>query len=266
MSEETLQSIEDSSNLDTDLIQEDSELAPDSGEAHEPTPQENSVDQDAVNKVINRKHFEKMEAERQRDAESKRVKELEEKLNSLQPQTTSIPPMPDTFDDDYEEKVRQRDDAIRSVTEQRARQDFIAQQQQAQQAEQKRVRQEQQDIAVSKYVDNAKAFGISQEELQAAGNDLATYNLSDDLQMRIIQDADGPLIAKYLQLNAIEASNLAQMHPMDAYGYVLQSVKPKAAQLKPKTSNAPPPAENLSGGNVDKDLSKYQHTKGATFE
>ena len=268
MSEETLQSDDDSEVLDdnANLIQEDSALATDSEEAHEAKPQENSIDQDAVNKVINKKHFEKMEAERNAAASDKLNKELQAKLDAMQPQANTIPDMPDPFDDDFIQKSRQRDEAIERAAQQRAQNDLIAQQQQAQQAEQQRVRQEEQTAAVTKYVDRAKAFGISQEELQTAGNDLAVYNLNEELQMRIIQDDDGPLISRYLQSNALEASNVAQMHPMDAYAYVLNTVKPKAAQLKPRTSNAPAPAQDLSGGNVDKDLGKYQHSKNATFE
>ena len=104
MSEETLQSTDDSEvlNESADLIQKDSALATDSEEQHEPQAQDNNIDQDAFNKVINKKHFEKMEAERQRDAEAKRAKELEHKLNALQPQTNVIPDMPDAFDDNFE--------------------------------------------------------------------------------------------------------------------------------------------------------------------
>ena len=108
-------------------------------------------------------------------------------------------------------------------------------------------------------------MGIKQDELQAAGNAVAGYGLSDDLVMHILSDSDGPLITKHLAANPQDGYQLASMSPF-AVGNFLDGIKQKASALKPKTSSTPAPATNLTRNGVDPEAGKHIHIRGATFE
>jgi len=96
---------------------------------------------------------------------------------------------------------------------------------------------------VQTYAARTKELGIGQDEIQAAGNTVAQYGLSDDLVMHILGDSDGPLITKYLAENPQDGFELASMSPYDV-GSFLDGIKAATVALKPKTTNAPPPAQS----------------------
>ena len=118
---------------------------------------------------------------------------------------------------------------------------------------------------MTSYSNKALELGIKQDELQAAGNAVAGYGLSDDLVMHILADSDGPLITKHLAANPQDGYQLATMSPYTV-GQFLDGIKTKASALKPKTSSTPAPATNLQGNGVDPEAGKYTHIKGAKFE
>jgi hypothetical protein len=245
------------------------DLAPTSEAEHEEQPQavdEEQQKQEAINKAINKKHFEAQQAKRELEAANARIQEFEEKQREqIAAQVGNIPAMPDAFDDDYDEKVKARDAAIAANAQFNAQQQ--AYQQQQQQVQQQAQLQEQQEFSNKVQAYNARAteLGINQGELQAAANVVAELGLSDDLVKFIVSDSDGPLIVKHLAENQTEGFELAQMNPY-LIGEKLNQIKANAAALKPKTSNAPAPSQQLSGNGVDKDAGKYQNIKGARFE
>ena len=71
-----------------------SELAPDSDTEHEEKPE--TSQNDNVQKVINRKHAEKMEAERRADAAEARLKEFESKQQRHEPEIPQLSDFPDS--------------------------------------------------------------------------------------------------------------------------------------------------------------------------
>lgn len=242
------------------------DLAPDSEAAHEEQPQVVDEDQDGVQKRINKMHFEAKQAQREKEEALARLRELEEAERQRQAaQVGEIPPMPDDFDDDRDAKIKARDEAIVAKARFDAQQAAIEQQAIAQQQAQAEAQAAKVREVATGYNKRAVELGIKPDELQAAGNAVVQYGLSDDLVMHILGDNDGPLITKHLAANPAEAIELASMSPFSV-GTYLEGVKEKAKALKPKTSNAPPPSEKLDGASIKPDDGRHPHIKGATFE
>jgi len=176
-----------------------------------------------------------------------------------------IPAMPDSFDDDFDEKMKQRDDAIIAQANFNAKNNAYLEQQQFSQQQAAQVKAAKTQESVASYVSKAKELGINQEELQAAGNQVATYGLSDDLVMHIVDDSAGPLITKYLAANPQDGYQLASMSPF-AVGQFLDGIKVKASALKPKTSSTPTPVDNLQGVTSDFESKQYKYISGSEIE
>ena len=269
MSELQSDSIE-SEVIETEVIEDQNngaDLAPASESEHEAKPEvdEEAAKQAAIQKTINKKHFETQQAKRDLEAANSRIAEFESRQREeMAAKVGTIPNMPDAFDDDFDEKVKQRDEALiaqanfnQQNQSYQAQQQF--QQQQAAQAKQAKVQE-----SMTNYSQKATELGIKQEELQAAGNTVAQYGLSDDLVMHILADSDGPLITKHLAANPQEGFQLAQMSPF-MVGNFLDGIRQKASTLKPKTSNTPKPSDNLHGRG-HKPTDGYQNIGGAKFE
>lgn len=96
------------------------------------------------------------------------------------------------------------------------------------------------------FVTNATTAGIKLEDLQTAGNVVTNYGLNPTITQAMMQDKEGGLMLLHLATDpqSIEALNGANMLTL---GTVYADIKAKAAALKPKQSEAPPPAEILSG-------------------
>lgn len=242
------------------------DLAPVSEAEHEEQPQvdDEAAKQEAINKAINKKHFELKQKEREANELKARLDAIEAKEREAQAaQVANIPPMPDAFDDDYEEKVKKRDEALIAQANFNAQQQAYTQQaqiqqQQAQAAEQARLAEQ-----VTAYNKRASDLGIQKDELNAAANVVGSMGLSDELVKHILADSDGPLIVKHLAENMQEGFDLATMNPY-LVGAKLDQIKASASALKPKTTKAPKPADVLQG-NGAKPSSKYKHIGGAKF-
>lgn len=244
------------------------DLAPVSEAEHEPQPQvdDEAAKQEAINKAINKKHFEAKQAERERDEALARVAAFEEEQRKIQAaQVNNLPEWPDEFDDNFEQKKANYIEAVRKQEAFNAQQSIYEQQQQQIQQQEAQAKAARVQESMVSYANKATELGIKQDELQAAANTVANYGLSDDLVLHILGDSDGPLITKHLAANPQEGYQLAQMSPFSV-GSFLDGIKQKASALKPKTSNAPSPATNLQGNGVDPEAGKYNNIKGAKFE
>ena len=255
-------------NHDTD----GAELAADSEQEHEEQPvvdeeaKKQAEKQAAIQKVINEKTFKAKQAER--EAQEYKAKldayEAKEREKNAQ-QYASIPEMPDPFDEEYDAKVRARDEAIANKTRFDTQNGYYAQQKEYSQQQAAREKEEKLWALKTTYTQKAASLGVKPEELQAAGNAVGQYGLSEDLQMYILNDPHGPLITKYLAGSPQEGFELASMSPY-AVGKFLDEIKVKAGALKPKTSNAPKPATSLHGNGVNPDMGKYKNLKGVKYE
>ena len=219
-----------------------------------------------ANEAFNKQYGEKKQLERDLAAQAAKVAQFEHaERERLQAQVGDIPDVPDPFDDDYEIKVKARDEAIIAQANYNTQNKGYQQQQQFQQQQEAQAKQQKVQESMASYSQKATELGIKQDELQAAANTVANYGLSDDLVMHILADSDGPLITKHLAANAQDGYKLASMSPY-VVGQFLDGIKAKAGALKPKKTNAPSPATNLQGNGVDPSSGKYKNLKGAKFE
>ena len=177
----------------------------------------------------------------------------------------NIPPMPDAFDDDFDVKLKQRDEAIIAKANFNAQNNAYIQQQQFTQQQAAQAAQQKQTELGNSFTANANAAGATDEEFNTVVTTLNNGGMTGDIGNAIMQDPDGYFIAKHLAANTVEANELSSMNPILA-GAKYAELKVKASALKPKISSTPAPATNLQGGGVDPEAGKYQHIKGAKFE
>lgn len=261
--EETVLDVTEPEVIENQEIEAD--LAPDSDSQHEKKAVDETANQEAVQKAINKKHFEFKQKERDLEVANKRIADFEATQREQEAaKFRSIAPLPDSFDDDYETKMQARDTQIAQKAQFDAQQTAINNQQQFDIQQQQQQKQIDMQAKVQTYATRTKELGIGKDEMQAAGNTVAQYGLSDDLVMHILGDSDGPLITKHLAENPQEGFKLASMSPY-AVGSFLDGIKAKAAALKPKTTNAPAPAQKLNAGVHAKDT-QYKNIGGAKFE
>lgn len=218
-----------------------------------------------ANEAFNKQYGEKKQLERDLAAQAAKVAQFEQAERERQAAAVgNIPDMPDAFDDDYEVKVKQRDEALIAQANYNAQNQSYLQQQQFNQQQAAQAQQAKVQESMVSYSNKATELGIKQDELQAAANTVANYGLSDDLVLHILGDSDGPLITKHLAANPQEGFELASMSPYQV-GSFLDGIKQKASALKPKTSSTPSPATNLQGNGIDPEAGKYKNIGGAKF-
>ena len=248
---------------ETGTVESGAELAPASGEGHEQKPE--GFNQEAANKAINKKHFQMKEAERSAEASRKEAEELRVKLQTMEQGSEPIvPAIPDPYSENYEAEVKAYGEAIQQKTQFDQRAVFAQEQQsrtqqEAQQAEDKRV-----NDLLSGFNNRATQLGLDQNEIDQAGDTVAQYGINRDLVMFLLEDAEGPLITKYLAKNPLELEALRVMNPMQAAIKVNSEIRQRASSMKPQVSGAPDPAEVLQGNGAPEQESPL--IKGATFE
>ncbi len=224
------------------------------------------INQEAINRAINKQHFKAQEERRQRLAVEAELAETKRKLEQLaQPQRDLvIPPMPDQFDDDYHAKVAQRD----KIIAEKVKQDMLAEQAKQEQARQEAQRQAEQakviQAQVATYAKRVEELGLDPAQQQMDEGIVVSYNLTQDVRSFLLEDTNGPLLVKYLANNPEELEKVAGMRPVHAAIYLSNTLSGEAKKLKPSTTRAPDPTQPLSGRGVTDSLDAY--IKGATFE
>ena len=225
-----------------------------------------AVAKQKANDAFNKQYGEKKQLERDNAAQAAELQKFQQAERERQAATVGdIPAMPDAFDDDFDVKVKQRDDAIIANANYQAQNNAYLQQEQNNQQQAAQAQTVKVQESMVSYNKKAVELGIKQEELQAAGNAVASYGLSDDLVMHILADSDGPLITKHLAANPQDGYELASMSPF-AVGQFLDGIKTKASALKPKTSNAPAPVDNLQGVTSDFESKQYKYISGSNID
>lgn len=221
-----------------------------------------SDDQQKVfNDMAAKKAFETREAKRETDDLRRQLEETKAKI----PQQIApvVPTMPDQYDDDFDQRLTERDNAIRASAQfdanARAQQETA---QLTQQAEQQKALQDQAK-KVETYAGRATTLGITKEELQVAGNTVGQFGIDSQVANFIMQDDQGPLITKYLSQNPMEMELLNSLDPMSAGIRIATEIKAKASALGNKQREAPNPTETLNGNGVP---AKERGPSGAKFE
>ena len=241
------------------------ELAPaEPVEAEKTTEAE--LEQDSVQKAINKQHRKYREEERKRLEVEAELKAAQERLSELEkPGEIQIPPMPDAWDENFEQKVKERDEAIlqkaRADAIRQAEEDRAFQLQQEQQLNEQRAMEEK----VKSYSKRASEQGIKDADLAVAGARVAESGISPEVADFLLTDSDGPMMVAYLadEANTLELYELANLPPIVA-GVKLNEIRQKAAAMKEPAPSAPEPPETISGkGHIE---TESPLLSGATFE
>ena len=201
-------------------------------------------------KKINKQTFAQRQAERERDELKTRLEELEQKAQPVL-SNVDIPPIPDSWDENYEAKIRERDTAI----QQKARFEASESQKLERQAEAQRKSERehfnrQQELSET-LASSSKKLGIDKAVLDQSQEVLVKQINDSGRDMtrivdRLLSDPMGGLMIQHLATNQLDMHDIIYASPEDA-GFLLAEVKQKAALLKPKSSSAPSPATTLDG-------------------
>ena len=241
----------------------------DDGTPSEDTPSKESeegINQEKVDKKINKLTFEKHEERRKREKVEADRKELQDKFDALTARNDQIqvPPIPDTFDVNYEAKVKARDEALIARAKQDAEQNFAAQQQQSAIEATRKA----ESTAIQKHIDtmldSCKKLGIEKETLKAADDKVAMFVKDPSLAKFIISQENAALVITYLAASAQELEKISSMDPVSASAYIATAIVPKANALKPGVTQTPEPLDipRGTGGNPN----DSQYLKGVQME
>jgi hypothetical protein len=253
-------------DVETEGQETDSDSSPDTEEAQEKQtkPVFDDRQQEAFDKAIAEKVFKLREKEREAEELKQRLSSLEQQMPKQE--RPNVPKEPDPYalsDQEYQQQLRMRDEAIARQAAFDAQQRFQQQEAERLQQEQAMKQQEALNEKVSTYSQRAVQLGITNEELQAAGNSVAAFGISDDVVNYILEDDLGPAITKYLSQNVTELDTIRSMSPAQAAVRIATHVREKAAALKPKVNAAPDPVNQPAKAGV---APKARGPKGAMFE
>ena len=249
-----------------EVIENTTESAPE--EKNEPTPEEVEADKKVkAQEAFNKQYGKAKQAERERDAALDKLKELEASQSKPPPEVGSFP---NEFDYDTTEQFEQAKVNYTNAIKQNAafetqQQTAIQNQQHAQQQAQQAQAQTDADMA-AKLITEAKSNNITEVEVQQHAQSVINYGINPDVFRLIAGSEDGSLMLKHLAANSQDVAAISTMNPFEVGNYINTVIKPKASELKPKPSNAPPPTDDIQGGSVDLDSTKFPHIKGAKFE
>ena len=226
---------------------------------------EGFISLDKHQKDVNTQHKRFRDEERGRIKQKERADRLQKKLDELEAERNhvEIPPIPDRYDDKYQEKLELRDAAIRKQAEN----DAQAQRVEAERKKQQETAQAESDAAlqerVKQFDKNMVDHGLNPADTKAAADQLVEYGLSEHLEDALLDDPDGPLFVQYLAQNPVELDGLASMTAYQLVRHLDGDIRQRAQLLKPKTSDAPPPPDVPDGGGAPE--TKEWWEKGATY-
>lgn len=234
----------------------------DSAPAQEKEP--NEVEE--LKKAIAEKAYKEREARRKAEELERRLKAFEEK----QPKTelVDVPDLPDPFDDDYEQKLRARENALLERAKFEARESYLKDQQAIAERDKQRQELEASEQRQKQFLNNSQKLGIEAEDFtryeQAFIDHINKLGGVKDPRMinMILDDPQGPLVVQHLAANPLDVDDLLHSDPYIA-GSLYERIKSKAMALKPKTSRAPEPATIVEGSAPAK---KDRGPEGAIFE
>ena len=198
------------------------------------TPPEggDTINQEAVNKVINTKHRQMREAQESRDALALKNQELEGKLSKLNATSApAITPMPDEYAENYEAGVK-------AHYESKSKRDAWDTQQQ---------------LVTQQAIDQQTTDVKSQQEIVTAA-----AKVYDQKSVKLNLDK-----AEMSGLDIMELEKVAAMPAIDAGIYLTKAVTANADKLKTKLTQTPDPLD-IDGGRGATDL-KNQYLKAVVY-
>ena len=234
---------------------------PEKSEASTEKKVEFTPEQQAVfDQAIGKKTAKAREAERRAEEAERRAEEALSRLAQFNaPVHRDVPPYPDPYESDFQDKLKQREAVIAHNArvdwemQQRQQQDQVAQQQKAQR-EQAALQE-----TVATYTQQAAKLGITQDRLAQAGASVAQFGIHNDLVTHILGDDHGPAITVYLADHPLELEQVASMSPLQAAAYIEREVKPK---MRKKVDPPPAPVPTLKGSGITE---KDRGVAGSTY-
>lgn len=228
------------------------------------TETETPINQEAVNKRINKITFEKYEEKKKREEAEAALEAANQKLADLQkPEEVVIPELPDVYDPEFDKKLADREAAIRAAAVVQANKDAALQEKVVAQNQLLVKQQEEVKELVTNMFTAGEKLGVQKEELQQHDVKVAQFIKDPDVAKFILKQEHSPLIVKYLAGNATELESLAALSPVEASARIATVVTTEAMKLKPDVSTTPEPIE-IPGGKVTKQQSPF--LDGVTFE
>ena len=245
--------------LESTEVSENADLAPDSPDEGEQNTEEQEPDW--VKDRIAKQTFKQRQAERERDEAIQKAKDLEAKYVNVAPAPVSIPPIPDSWDEDYEAKVKAHVEAAKQQERYEMQAQAAKQAEADAQRKAEREEYERSQALQDKFLQNSKKLGVDESKLDEAQQKVVDFGVTPDIANALLSDPDGALMVMHLAANPLELDDIVRANPVEA-GLLLASVKSKASALKRKPSSAPDPATTLKGRGAA--LSKDDD--GTTFE
>lgn len=271
MTDEAASPIEGEIVIDSDSAPEEEAQTPVEEEAQQVETEEASTEQaqegdeqgndpEWYTKAINRQHFKYREEERKR-------LELEQELEKIKGQlpkqaAPDIPPPPDPFAEDYEQKIAERDKAIQERIRYDTQQSLIKEAARRKAVAEQEAAQKEFTARVQTYSDRAEKLGVEAQELAVAGQTIASYGIPDALTNYILNEEKGPLITMHLARHPQELEQVRSLDPVSAAVHIATQIAPKVSVV-PNKSQAPKPPETLSGAGAPP---IEDGPEGATYE
>lgn len=244
---------------------------------NEPTPEndpgsdddksEKLYDQEAANKAFIREKQKLRKIEEEKEKLAKEKAELEEKLaKATVGSRPEIPPAPDPMDEDYEKRLKERDDAIIAANEyDRTQKDREAAILKAKQDEQKKA-QETVQTMLDAHNQRTKDAGIALKDQLNNENVVGAYVQDPGVRNYLLSNDQSPLLIAYLAENPMELEKVSKLDTANAAVFLATDVLPKVGKVKPKQPGAPDPLETIDGKAKDVQDEAYKGIEGATFE
>jgi hypothetical protein len=253
-----------SAELETD---QGAELAPAGPEEAEEITEPSETPEDKAQKAINAKHRQYKQEERRRlklEAELEELRKAQNQVQSDVVEEVPIPELPDSWDENYDKKIVEREEAIRRNAEVRFRKQADEDRRVALETEQKAKAERQRQEKLINYANRAKNFGIEEADLVEAANTVADAQVPQELADFLINAEDGPLLTAYLaDVNSdVDLYELRGMNSVEL-GVKISEIRAKAANLKPRASSAPSPASAIRGKGAP--AVSHPALEGATF-
>lgn len=225
------------------------------------------IDQEKVNKRINKITFEKHEEIRKREAveeENRKLKEqIEKDKQAAADAEVQVPDMPDAFDPEFSRKVKERDEAIRK----RALADANRKAAEDSRRKSLETTANEQALSIQQNVDrmyaDGKKLGIKDEDLKKADKTLTTFIRSSSLAQFILAQEQSAQLVTHLADNIVELDKISKMDPLSASAYISSKIIP-GLKKGVRSSGAPDPLDTLPTGKGDKSSDPY--LKGVQFE
>ena len=226
------------------------------------------INQEAVNKRINKLYSEKKIAEKQAETDRQENAKLHERIAALTKKVLpAIPDVPGPMDPDYVAKMAHRDGVIKSHGAAETEAKSLADKQKSADRKIQDADKEYANTVVETFETNIKVMKLDKESMDKSSIIVgAAIPGKTNLARHLLAAKDGPLSVMYLSqaANAGELDKISKMSEVDAAVYIATTIAPKAASLKPKTSKTPKPTY-IPRGRV-KVTGEDPRIEGSTFE